>query len=314
MKNRFRDILAVILLVLLPLPLLWCLGVLHFLVFPENTFLTVSAGVLLFLLWLSGWFCRRAVPAAVIALLGIAAFFFSVTPSQRFAGTRWRTPWGRRPGAGFPGQGRILFRDVRDFRYRTENDYTVRYRDMTVDPARLRSVDLAVSHWDGLEAVAHTMLGFNFSDGRTLVLSMETRIPEGQEQSAVAGLFKQYEILPVLGTPEDVFDLRIKYRGEDFYLYRTCADPEQARMLLMYVARKLNGRREFYNTLTRNCSTSLVPLVEAAGLAPDLDIRLLFNGYSDRMLFQLGYLKHREGESFDSLRNRSYVPGLSRGR
>ena len=314
MNCRPRCIPAVILLVLLPVPLLWCLGVLHYLVFSENAVFTVSAGGLLFLLWFSGWFFRRAVPAAVIAVFGIAVFFFSVTPAQRFAATKWRTPWGRRPGAGFPGQGRILFRDVRDFRYRTEDDYTVRYRDVTVDPARLRSVDLAVSYWDGLEAVAHTMLGFNFSDGQRLVLSMETRIPEGKTQNALAGLFKQYEIIPVLGTPEDVFDLRIKYRGEDFYLYRTNAGPEQARLLLMYVARKLNGRREFYNTLTRNCSTSLVPLVEAAGLAPDLDIRLLFNGYSDRMLFQLGYLKHREGESFASLRNRSYVPGLSRGR
>jgi hypothetical protein len=203
---------------------------------------------------------------------------------------------------------------VRDFRYRSEDDHTVRYRDMTVDPERLSSVDLAVSYWDGLEAVAHTMLGFNFSDGQRLVLSMETRIPEGRSQDAVAGLFKQYEIIPVLGTPQDVFDLRIKYRGEDFYLYRTNVTPEQGRLILLAVARRLNGERELYNTLTRNCSTSLAPLVEVVGKEPFRDIRVLFNGYSDRMLYELGYLKHREDESFASLRNRSYVPGKSRGR
>ena len=293
--------------------LVWCLGVLHFLLFGEDPFLTVGAAVLFFLLYLAGWFHFRAAVMIFLAEIGIAVFFWCITPSQRFAGTTWQTPWARRPAAGFPGDGKVLFRNVRDFRYRSEDDYTVRYLDMTVDPERLSSVDLAVSHWDGLEAVAHTMLCFNFSDGKRLVLSMETRIPAGMTQNAVAGLFKQYEIIPVLGTPEDVFDLRIKYRGEDFYLYRTCVTSEQGRLLLMCVARRINGGRAFYNTLVRNCSTSLAPLVEVAGGKPFCDIRLLFNGFSDRMLYERGYLKHREGESFASLQYRSYVPGKARG-
>ena len=97
----------------------------------------------------------------------------------------------------------------------------------------------------------------------------------------MAGLFKQYEIIPVLGTPQDVFDLRIKYRGEDFYLYRTNVTPEQGRLILLAVARRLNGEREFYNTLTRNCSTSLAPLVEVVGKEPFRDIRVLFAKYAE---------------------------------
>ncbi|MBQ9500828.1 MAG: DUF4105 domain-containing protein [Lentisphaeria bacterium] len=309
-----RSLAEKVCLVLALPVLVWCLGVLHFLLFREEIFLTLIAGALFFLLYFAGWFRFRAAVMLILAEVGIALFFRCITPVQRFARTKWQTPWARRPAAGFPGKGKILFRDVRDFRYRTENDYTVRYLDMTVDPDRLRSVDLALSHWDGLEAVAHTMLGFNFSDGKRLVLSMETRLPEGRGQDAVAGLFKQYEIIPVLGTPEDVLDLRVRYRGEDLYLYRTCVTPEQGRLLLMCIARRINGGRAFYNTLTRNCSTSLAPLAEVAGGEPFRDIRVLVNGFSDRMLYELGYLKHREGESFDSLRNRSYIPGKSRGR
>ena len=300
------------LIVLLPL-LIWCVFALHFILFNENTLLTGIAGILFCGLWLLSLFVKKAIFVPLGMALVILTGFCALTPAYRFSKVKWQTPWQRRPRAVLLGGNKIKFYDVRDFRYESESKMIVRYKDMIFDLDDLRSVDLALSHWDGLEMVAHTMLAFNFAKSPTLVLSLETRIPEGKTQSAVAGLFKQYEIIPVLGTEEDIFDLRIKYRGEDFYRYRTRTTREQARKLLQAVAFYVNGRPRFYNTLTRNCSTGLLPFLRVLRLDPIEDIRLVINGYSDQLMYRLGYLEHDEGESFASLRHRSYVPGKSRG-
>ena len=174
----------------------------------------------------------------------------------------------------------------------------------------MQSVDLAISHWDGLEAVAHTMLSFGFRDGRHLAISMETRLPEGEEQGFLPGFYKQYEILMVIALEEDLFRLRTDFRGEELYLYRTNATPEQARTMLdslLNRAVKLEREPEFYNSITENCTTSLAPLLREINPSFEGDIRLLLNGRSDELLYELGYLCHREGESFAELKQRSRV-------
>ena len=44
------------------------------------------------------------------------------------------------------------------------------------------------------------------------------------------------------------------------------------------------------------------------------DIRVILNGMAALMLFERDLTVHREGESFGSLRARSLVPGLCRGK
>ena len=315
-SDVLRKLLKILYITLMAASLpaaVWCCGVFYFLMFSRSIPWSSAAALLLAALWIGGCFFRRMTILLAAAEIGITLYFFSITPQERFSSAVWQRPWTHRPSAVILKNGSIQFKKIRDFRYRTADDFSIRYRTMTVDPAELRSLDLALSHWDGMEAVAHTMLAFNFTRNRTLVLSMETRLPEGISQNAVAGLFKQYEIIPVLGTPEDLFDLRIKFRGEDFYRYRTNATEKQARQILTAVTSYLSREPEFYNTLTCNCSTSLAFLLDSIGKDPVNDIRLLINGFSDRMLYDLGYLAHRRGESFASLKNRSYIPGKSRG-
>ena len=236
------------------------------------------------------------------------------TPEQRFVRTKWQDPWLVKTDIQYLPDGKIQLRNIRDFRYHSEQDYNIRYKDMTLDLNELKHIDLAVSHWDGNDAIAHTMLIFHFSRWRTLVLSMETRIPQGQNQNGIAGLFKQYEIMPVIGTPEDLLDLRSKYRGEDLFIYRINTGPEENKLVFTAVINYLQQQPEFYNTLTRNCTTSLAPLLSVLGKEPLDDIRLLINGFSDKMMYQKGYLSHREGESFASLKSRSYIRGKNSGK
>ena len=292
---------------------IWCLGILHFVIFPEKISLALSSAAVLFLLIGASCFFRPLLWGVWGIEAALVIYFACLSPAMQFKGVKWQSPWARRPQAEFLDGSRIRFTDVRDFHYRSEKDFTPRYCEMIVSCGDIQHIDLALSHWDGMESVAHTMLGMQFSDGQYLCLSLETRLPEGKEQSAVGGLFKQYELIPLLGTRRDIFDLRIHHRGEEFYLYRTTLSKEQSRRLLTFLAANLNRPPRFYNTLTHNCSTALDLFLHVADSGPVDDIRLLVNGYSDQLLFELGYLKHRKGESFASLKSRSFIPGKSAG-
>jgi hypothetical protein len=63
---------------------------------------------------------------------------------------------------------------------------------------------------------------------------------------------------------------------------------------------------EFYDTLTNNCTTNLVAHVNKLrpGTIP-ADYRILFPGYSDQFVNQLGLID--TDESADAMRNRSAV-------
>lgn len=290
----------------------WCWGAAYY-TFPWPEGWECIASLLFFLLLpglaAGGWF--RGTLLAVMAALELATilFFAQRTPERAFAGVTWQRPWAKRPHVELDGS-RAKIGNIRNFRYRTETDFDSVYTSDEYDLDQLESVDLAVSHWDGLEAVAHTMLSFGFRDGRRLAVSMETRLPEGMEQGFLPGLYKQYEILMVLALEEDLFRLRTDFRGEELYLYRTNATPEQARTMLdslLERAIKLEREPEFYNSITENCTTSLAPLLREINPSFEGDIRLLLNGRSDELLYELGYLRHREGEAFAELKRRSRV-------
>ncbi|OZA79898.1 MAG: hypothetical protein B7X76_08860, partial [Azorhizobium sp. 39-67-5] len=68
----------------------------------------------------------------------------------------------------------LVLTDVRNFDWKTPNDFTPRWEVRTYDLSKLVSMDLIADYWDG-EAIAHTMVSFGFSDGRYLIWSVEMR-------------------------------------------------------------------------------------------------------------------------------------------
>ncbi len=223
----------------------------------------------------------------------------------------WQAPWGKAPQ--FSREGDLLtITHVRDFRYRSEHDYDVRYRTETYDLNQLTGVDLGECHWDGMEAVCHTMLSFAFADGRHLVVSAETRLPRGVEQSTLGGLYKLYGLLYVFGTEEDIFALRTNYRHEDLTLYPLKVTPQQARRLLMaciHLAIEAEAKQLPYNTVTDNCSSGLVRIFRH--FEPDMPARYnllpLHNSSISRLICKHGGMLTQKGESFEALSRRCYL-------
>jgi hypothetical protein len=251
------------------------------------------------------WLSRRPqMSAAVFALfLAVSAWWISIMPSHD---RHWLPEVAVMPRVFIEGD-RVRITGVRNFDYRSLTEFTVRYEDREVLLSHLTALDFYVSYWrEGV--VGHTFLSFMFDNAPPLSISIETRPEVGEGFAPVASLFKQFELIYVVGDERDLVRVRTNYRGEAVYLYRLNTSAADARrLLLVYLARinELADRPEFYNLLSNSCTINIIRYANAAGRQGGFDFRHLFNGLIDSYLYHSG----RVGTTlpFDELRRRSLI-------
>lgn len=214
--------------------------------------------------------------------------------TESLAMQRWRADMLILPYVEFRGE-EIVLRNVRNCVYRTESDYDVRHYDMRFRLDAVRTVDFLVVPFKESDLLAHTMLSFGLDDGRHFIISVEARIGQDQDYSAVAGTTRQFPLMYIVGDERDLILLRARVRQVDVHLYRGRAEPQQVQDLLVdMLARvnKLQRQPEYYDTLTNNCTTNLVQHVNKLrpGRIP-YDWRVLLPGHSDRLAYELGLLE-----------------------
>jgi hypothetical protein len=145
----------------------------------------------------------------------------------------------------------VTIHNLRNFDYRTRDDYDVRYEDRTYDLNRLKYVDFLINYWDGKRDTAHTALSFGLDDGQYVAVSIEIRGQKGDTYEFLRGLFKQFELFYVIGDERDVIRVRTNYQNEEVHLYRTNCTPVNARKLFVDFlkgADRLRTHPRFYNT------------------------------------------------------------------
>jgi hypothetical protein len=280
--------------------------------------------------WPTQWVGLRLALAIAFAAFGVWAFWF--TRSRRvwlaFAAMYvvlvigwsaikpkqdrdWRAEVAVLPRAVVSGdQVRLI--GVRDFKYRSTEDFTPRYRERTVYLSHLTGVDFYISYWMP-GPVGHTFLSFVFDDAEPISISIEAR-PEAHEGFAPVGsLFKQFELIYVVGEERDIVGVRTNYRAEDVYLYRISTTPENARRLFSIYMERINElaeRPEFYHLLSNNCTLNIVRYANTIGPGSRFDIRHYLNGLFD------GYLYHRQlldsSLPFEELRRRAHINEAAR--
>jgi len=204
--------------------------------------------------------------------------------------------------------------NVRDCTYVSQDAYVLNYYDKAYDLNSLRSVDFIMVPFRNMPSIAHTMLSFGFDDGDYLAVSVEIRREKGEQYQFLNGILDQYELMYVLGSERDLVKLRTNYRGDDVYVYRARATPEQARKLFLDVIQRVNklaAEPEFYNTFTNNCTTNIARHINdlAPGKVPR-DFRVLLPGYSDKLAYDLGLLD--TSLPFPEARRRANVSELAR--
>jgi Domain of unknown function (DUF4105) len=248
---------------------------------------------------------RRTLIVFGVAFAAVLLWWTSIEPSND---RDWQTDVAVLPYADLDGD-LVTIHNVRDFGYRTsDQDFIPRYDDRTFDLRKLDAVDLIAVYWAG-DAIAHIIVSFGFA-GDHVAFSIETRKEKGEPYSSIAGFFKRYELIYVVGDERDLIRVRTNYRRPEelVYLYRTRASPEAARRLFLEYISAINRLREqpeFYNTLTTNCTTDVWSLVRALSDQFPLDWRVLLSGYFPAYAYDLGSLDTRL--PFQDLKARSLI-------
>jgi hypothetical protein len=148
------------------------------------TLAVAFAGFAVWALWVRRSASLRWAFAGVFA--AVAVWWVCIPASHN---RPWRPEVAVLPRAVIDGD-RVRLTGFRNFTYRSEDDFDVRYEQREFSLAHLVSVDLFVSYWR-IGPVAHTFVSFNFDDGTPPVcVSIETRPEVGERFNPLASLFK----------------------------------------------------------------------------------------------------------------------------
>jgi len=235
--------------------------------------------------------------------IGLLVWWSSILPSHD---RPWRPEVAVMPRAFISGD-KVRFTGVRNFDYRSRNDFTVRYEEREVSLSHLVGVDLYISYWMP-GPIGHTFLSFIFDNAPPVSISIETRPEIGEGFSPIASLFKQFELIYVVGDERDLVRVRTNYRGEATYLYHIKISPENVRKLFLIYLKRINqlaDKPEFYNLLSNSCTINIIRYANAAGRKGRTDFRHYLNGWIDGYLYAKGWLNTIL--PFEELRRRSLI-------
>jgi hypothetical protein len=246
----------------------------------------------------------RKIGVFAVIFGGVLVWWMSLSPTND---SNWQADVAQKPWAEIQDD-EVTFHNFRNCDYRTESDYTPRWETRTVRISQMTGVDLAIDNW-GSPWIAHPIISFQFADALPVCFSIETRKKVGQTYSAIAGLYRQFELIYIVADERDVIRVRTNYRkGEDIYLYRLTISPEKARERFLEYIHSLDALRNqprWYNAVTTNCTTSIRDQHPESERIP-WDWRILLNGKGDEMMYER-HLIATGGLPFAELKQRSRI-------
>ncbi|MGY1530039.1 lipoprotein N-acyltransferase Lnb domain-containing protein [Luteimonas sp. A649] len=255
------------------------------------------------------WLARK--PRARLAFVGLFAvvlvWWLLIPPSND---RPWLTEVAVVPRAVVDGD-RVRISGVRNFDFRSRDDFTVRYEEREVSLSHLTGVDLFISYW-AKGPVGHTFVSFIFDNAPPVTISIETRPEQGESFAPIASMFKQFELIYLVGDEHDLVGVRTTHRDEDVFLYRLQTSPERARQLFLVYIDRINAladKPEWYHLLSNSCTINIVRYANKVGREGGFDIRHLLNGLIDGYLYEAGFLD--TSLPFEELRRRSHINAAS---
>jgi len=231
---------------------------------------------------------KRKAWLVIICAVLLLFIWFSIPPSND---RDWSEDQRVLPYAEFNGD-EVHIHNIRNFNYRSTDDYDVAYYDKTYNLDAIKSAWYVVEPFSEWEGAAHTFLSFGFEGPEYVAISIEIRKEQGEEFSSLKGLFKRYELMYVIGDERDLIKLRSNYRKDDVFLYPVVSSKDTIRKLFVDMLQRTNDLREkpeFYNTVTNTCTTNIMSHINS--ISPKrmpFDLRVLTPGFSDRLVYELG--------------------------
>ena len=248
----------------------------------------------------------RAAVAVFLPFAVVLGWWLTLAPSQS---RDWQSDVARLPTVTLNGS-LLTVRNVRDFAYRKEMDFTERWETRTYDLDTLVGFDMFVSFW-GPTLYGHTIASWEFADGGHLRCRSRRARRRARATRRCAACSASSSSF-IVGDERDIIGVRVAHRGETVHLYRVGRLDDEARDLLLAYVRELNDlgeRPRWYNALTHNCTTTIWHHTKAVGSAT-LDWRLLANGYLLDLAYERGTVNTRI--PLDELKRRSDITARAR--
>jgi hypothetical protein len=256
---------------------------------------------------------RVALAAGTLAIIAVAVSVALAVGHPR-SDRQWVPQQAVMAHADIRGDS-VYVNRVRNFSYTAEEVFTPAYDDRRYDLNKLESVWFIVTpfskQWRG---PAHTFVSFGFADSQYVGISVEARREPGETYGPLTGLFRQFELMYVIGDERDLIGSRAVYGGYDVYVYPIHASRERIRALFLEMLARSNAlatRPEFYNTLTNNCTSNVVDHVNhIVPHAVPHGIKTILPGYADEVAYSLGLIDN--SISLDDARRRFRVNDQAR--
>lgn len=229
-------------------------------------------------------------------------------------GGPWDVGMERIPLVTFDGDS-ITIENYRNFRYERDGTHEKNYETRTINVSTLVNADFIVVPFAKQPDLAHTMMSFGMDDGQHIVVSVEARRRLNQKYGIIKGIFGAFPLMYAIADERDAIGQRTEIRGDDVYLYRSGATPEQIQSFFRCVmarVQKLSQSPERYNTITNNCLTNIRYHINR--IWPRRirwNWRLLINAHSDYLAYKLGLLD--SDESFKSTHDHANITPKAKG-
>lgn len=308
--KRFVSIVGSLLLrVVVGLVCLWCMLALFF--YPA---LPRWLGALLAVAFAAGvLFVRLRAKSPTVAIRYFFAAALLVLLAWLVIRPTREQPWSKSqavmPTAEFDAD-HVTVRNIRRTLRPGTDDCEVLHYDRAYKLDELESVWLGVQQFAGWEGVPHAFVSFGFDNGDYLAISIEARRRPDERYSALAGFFKQFGLIYVVGDEREVIGHRALADEGPLYLFPIHADRHQMRAMLVSMlgqANRLVEEPEFYNTLTNNCTTNIlgsfnqIAPIHISPYSP----RVVFPGYSGDIAYDQGLIQ--TDEPFSQFKARAHI-------
>jgi Domain of unknown function (DUF4105) len=282
MGRFFRYLIISIIIVVLCVATLWGTLALWYKLPAPDVLRIAICGLfaVLGIMVIGAQFGARRLSALVIFapfFAGLLVWWISIDPP---ADGNWAPQVARQVTGTIDGD-LLTLTNVREFEWRSDEDFTERWSTRTYDLDKLESVDIFMSYWAGPE-MAHFIVSFGFAEDDYLAWSIEVRRKVGGVYSPLADLFKTDPLIILATVEQDVVGVRSNIRGEDVQLFRMRLPKQIARELLEeYVldANQLAETPVWYNSLSTNCTTAVFKMTKALNMGVPFDWRIIVNGY-----------------------------------
>lgn len=220
----------------------------------------------------------------------LCVWFFSLKPSNDRS---WPVEFSRLPKIQISDR-QIVIENFRDFKRQSARAFEPVFAKEIFDLSKLERLDLIVEPFGDSDFLAHTMLRFGFLDHKSLIVSVEARREEHETFNLLAGLFRQFELIYVFGSEDDLLRLRAIDRKARLYQYPIKADQRFMADLLKDLARSANDLRRsprFYRSIRENCTTTLVKHFDRLGPQKiGLRTETILPAMTGKLLYHMGYM------------------------